>query len=302
LNEGFATYLTGLTFERLFDGYYWPIWKNNQVRAITEYDYGSVYIEDTSTVSRLFDARLTYAKAAYVLHMMRWVVGDSAFFRGVKNYLGDPACAFGFGSTALLIAHIEGTSGQQLDEFMSDWYTGEGFPSYSVEWMQGDDQRIALTIHQKQSHPSVSFFEMPVPILFKGSSKDTTIVFNNTFSGESFTADPGFVVDSAFFDPELHILSTRNAIHNILDSLSDELILSPNPGQKELLVSGGLISNPLNKIVMVNMNGQIVKEISVEDYLPQSGIRIQTGQLRPGVYTVKLLRKKNEVTKKWCKV
>ena len=80
LNEGFATYLTGLVFENLQDGYWWPIWKNNLVANITSKPDGSVFVADTTDVNRIFNARLTYNKGAYLLQMLRWEMGDDHFF------------------------------------------------------------------------------------------------------------------------------------------------------------------------------------------------------------------------------
>ncbi len=302
LNEGFATYLTGLTFEKMYEGIYWPIWKNNQIKEITKELDGSVYVADTATVSRLFSARLTYAKGAYVLHMLRWVIGDTAFFKGVNNYLNDPQCNFGYALTPLLKSHLESTSGKDLTYFFNDWYFGEGYPSYKVLWSQDADNVVQLSIGQTQSHSSVSFYEMPIPIMFKGVSKDTVVVVGHTFSDQQFEIKLDFKADSAFFDPELHILSNGNSIHNLMDSINDNVLVYPNPAQSELFVMGGLISNPIKEIQLIDMSGQIVKKILVESYLPQNKLLINVKDLRAGMYAIKIKRVKNEVIKKWTKM
>jgi aminopeptidase N len=79
LNEGFATYFTGLTYEFMFDGQYWNLWKQYNIKNIISKPYGSVYVKDTTDINRIFDARLSYSKGAMVLHMLRWIIGDSAF-------------------------------------------------------------------------------------------------------------------------------------------------------------------------------------------------------------------------------
>jgi aminopeptidase N len=122
LNEGFATYLTGLTYEHMFNGYWWPIWKRNQINRITSQPNGSVFCNDTTNVNRIFDGRLSYAKGAYVLHMLRWVVGDSAFFAGVRNYLNDSLLAYALAYTNNLKSHLELASGRDLTEFFNDWF------------------------------------------------------------------------------------------------------------------------------------------------------------------------------------
>ena len=143
---------------------------------------------------------------------------------------------------------------------------------------------------------------MLIPILFKGVSKDTIVVLDHTFSDQQFEIKLDFKADSAFFDPELHILSNGNSIHNLMDSINDNVLVYPNPAQSELYVMGGLISNPIKEIQLIDMSGQIVKKILVESYLPQNKLLINVKDLRAGMYAIKIKRVKNEVIKKWTKM
>ena len=65
-----------------------------------------------------------------ITHMLRWVMGDSAFFQGVRNYYSN--YYFDYAYTDELVAHLEAASGLNLTEFMNDWFYGEGYPIYSV--------------------------------------------------------------------------------------------------------------------------------------------------------------------------
>jgi aminopeptidase N len=174
LNEGFATYLTGMTYEFLGTEEEWINWKRARVDFITSQDGGSVWVEDTSSVSRIFSSRLSYNKASYLLHMLRWKLGDDVFFQSVRNYLADSSLAFGYAHTEDLKRHFEMESGENLDEFFNDWFYGEGYPSYQLEWTnQGSSVNIKL--NQTPSHPSVEFFEMPVPVKVSGSNADSIL-------------------------------------------------------------------------------------------------------------------------------
>jgi len=210
LNEGFATYCNGLSFEHLFEGYYWPIWKNNTLNAIISEPGGSVYVDDTTLVSRVYNPRLTYHKGAYLVHMLRWDLGDTDFFQGIKDYLNDPDLAYGFATTQNLKDHLEATSGKDLTGFFEDWLYGEGFPTYSLVCKTREDEKLSVIINQTQSHPSVDFFEMPVPVRFYGLESDTTIVFNHEFSGQEFLIELSFVPDSLAIDPEKWLISGDN--------------------------------------------------------------------------------------------
>ncbi|MBT8257562.1 MAG: M1 family metallopeptidase, partial [Bacteroidia bacterium] len=92
LNEGFATYLSGLVVEGLDNNAAFTAWKENRVNHITSLPDGYVYLQDadTTSVSRIFNSRLSYSKGAMVLHMLRKKLGDVDFYQGVQDYLADP--------------------------------------------------------------------------------------------------------------------------------------------------------------------------------------------------------------------
>lgn len=230
LNEGFATYFEGLTQERYFPAD-WMNWKQSKINHITSAPDGSVLCNDTTDVSRIFNGRLSYNKGAYLLHMLRWKMGDSLFFLSLKNYLNDPLLAGGYAKTPDLIAHLETTSGIDLSGFFDDWYYNQGYPSYKILVEQSGNY-VNVNIKQSQSHSSVTFFEMPVPIKFIGASQDTTIIFNNTFSGQNFGTNIGFHVDSVLFDPERWILSAHDTVNIGIPNeplLTNEIFIYPNP-------------------------------------------------------------------------
>lgn len=235
LNEGFATYLSGLCYQYLEPNWWMPF-KQGRISYITSQPDGSVWCDDTTTHTRIFNDRLSYAKGGMILNQLRWVIDDSAFFNGIRNYLNDPALAFGFARTADLKAHWEALHGQPLTWYFNDWFTGEGFPSYLISWDQQGSQ-VTFTVNQVQSHPSVSFFELPLPIRFKNATQDTTIRVNHTFSGETFTVTIPFAADSLLFDPELHIISANNIAAGITPATLDPYIITlPNPIHDQLRV------------------------------------------------------------------
>ncbi|MBK6829295.1 MAG: T9SS type A sorting domain-containing protein [Flavobacteriales bacterium] len=230
LNEGFATYLSGLCYEFLAPEY-WMSFKEGRRDFITSQPGGSVLVTDTLSIPRLFDSRLTYAKGAFVLHMLRWVCGDEAFFQGVNNYLNDPDIRNASALTQQLVAHLENTSGLDLDEFMADWYVGEGFPSYQLLWSQSAEGEVSVQLDQSTSHTSVDFFEMPVPIRFKNETSDSTVVLDHNFGGETFSFALPFQADSALFDPEIWILSGQNLVLKlpVAGFANDAFLLYPDP-------------------------------------------------------------------------
>ncbi len=234
LNESFATYFETLTEERYFHPTF--VWQLQQrILQITSVANGSVKCDDTTNVNRIFDGRLSYNKGSYVLHMLRWKLGDNAFFQGIRNYLNDPLLAGGYAKTPQLKAHLENSSGLNLTSFFNEWYYNQGFPSYQLLWNQ-IGTTVNLQVNQTASDPSVSFYELPIPIEFKGVGHDTIVVFNHTFSGQQFTANLNFTVDSVKFDPDLHILSNNNVVTGVptLAALTNDISVFPNPVKQDV--------------------------------------------------------------------
>ena len=71
LNEGFATYMSGLVIENLDGNEPFRNWKQKTVSSITRSNDGAVYMTDADTlnVNWIFNQRLSYDKAAMVIHM-----------------------------------------------------------------------------------------------------------------------------------------------------------------------------------------------------------------------------------------
>ena len=296
LNEGFATYCAGLRYE-FIDQSYWTLWKSLNITSVCKYPGGSVYCTDTTSVGRIFDSRLSYSKGAMLLHMLRWVVGDDNFFTGIRNYVNDPELKHGFALTDDFKTHMETTSGLDLTGFFADWLYGQGFPTYTVSIGQMPDHQATVTIYQKQSHASVSFFEMPVPIQFFGDGKDTVLVFNHTFSGEAFSVNPGFAINSMKFDPDLWLVSSNNKITLGIDDLAagKELQLVPNPASDFLYVKHNL--GKIKSLEILNMEGKqesirVKKEIDTH-------IEINTQNLEPGMYLLRIVYDEGTVTRKF---
>ncbi|HNP68912.1 MAG TPA: M1 family aminopeptidase [Aequorivita sp.] len=236
LNEGFATYLSGLVIED-FDGPSdFRSWRQDKINSITDSPDGSVYVpaQDTTSVNRIFSSRLSYNKGSMVLHMLREKLGDAVFFQGLKDYLADPTLSYGYAKTPDLIRNMEAAAGgEDLSEFFNDWIYGEGYPRYTIRWNQaGGQSNINVVISQTQSHSSVSFFEAPVPLRINGTQGETLdIVLDNTTNNQAFQPAVGFMVQNVQFDPDYHLISrSNNVVLGTEDfTLDQQFILYPNP-------------------------------------------------------------------------
>ena len=89
----------------------------------------------------------SYEKGAWTLHMLRGIVGDSAFFRGVRAYYNAHRH-----STALtddLRRAIEKESGQDLQWFFRQWLERPGYPEITTSWeYDRSAKRVRLRLQQ----------------------------------------------------------------------------------------------------------------------------------------------------------
>lgn len=247
---------------------------------------GSVYVTDTTSPWRIFDSRLSYYKGALVLHSLRWLMGDSLFFAGIRSYLNDPALRYGYAHNSDLKRHMEAAYGHDLTWFFHDWYYGEGFPSYSMTYSQQPDKSIEISLLQSQSHPSVSFFAMPVPVKFFGEGKDTLLVLNNTFSGQIFQANPGFIIDSVRFDPDQWIISANNTVNSVSDPEADEKQIEVYPNPCRNLVTISQKHGRLNEVEAIATDGKII--LLLPAGTPANTAQFDISHLDAGAYILRM--------------
>jgi aminopeptidase N len=295
LNEGFATYLTGLCFENLLGGQHWAPWKKIQVDRILSAPDGSVYVADTTNINRIFNSRLSYSKGAYLLHMLRWELGDQKFFQGLKAYLLDPALANGFASQQQFVKHMETAGDTTLIGFFNDWYYGQGYPVYHLHYYTdyGDNGKTKLTISQSPSNPSVSFFGMHIPVrVWKdGLYKDLRLY--NTQQNQEFVIS-NQAVDSVQFDPDLWLCAKADQISGV-QSLSqpDQIQIIPEGSGNQLRIVLPEVSATGNLAIFSAEGKAVLKSI-----LPASDSKVSLKNLKPGMYLIQVNSGSLEKTKK----
>jgi hypothetical protein len=258
--------------------------KNSMINNITSTTNGAVYLTDSQAldVNRIFSSQFSYYKGAMVLEMLRFKLGDTAFFQGMKNYITDPLLAYKYAITPQFQAHMEAVYGSSLQEFFNDWIYNQGYPRYSITAYNSSVNEAKITINQTQSHASVSYFEMPVPVKLTGAGGVSQIyVLDNTQNGQEYTVSVPFTVTGIVFDPEKHLISKSNTATLATDAFEYEngIVVYPNPANGFINIS--LASNIfLETVTITNILGQIVIESANE--------KINIASLANGVYDVKI--------------
>ncbi len=285
LNEGFATYSEGLTYQYGLGTNTFKNWLQSTMASARSQPAGSVFVEDTANVNRIFSSALSYSKGAMLLHMLRGKLGDDAFFQGVRQYAADSSLAYRYARTPDLKRHLEAAGGQNLDEFFKDWFYGKGYPSYRVLWNQ-TGENVLIRINQTTSDVSVPFFEMPVQMQFKGKNGDTLVVCNHQKNGQDFSFKLPFAVEEVVVDPNQWILTgTKEAVFSAITGVHSPEIrniqLWPNPAQEEVFLALPEDLPARSLLLLFNQQGQLLRQMQPVSLL-------QVGDLTPGLYQLLL--------------
>jgi peptidase M1-like protein len=179
---------------------------------------GSAWVDDTTSVDRIFDSRLSYSKGAFLLRMLRWTLGDSTFFKGVDAYLDDPQLAFSFAHTTDLQHYLESAARVDLIYFFNQWFYGQGFTTFSVQWYQQPSTgKLYLQVDETTSVPtSVNFFKVKLPLQLLYNNNAKKITLNCGYNHQQFVIqNPGFTITKLAVDSDKYLISAKDtAIEN----------------------------------------------------------------------------------------
>ncbi len=147
----------------------------------------------------MYQEETTYLKGALVLHMLRHIVGDDDFFRGISLYLNRHA--FGAVESVDLEAALREASGRNLRPFFEDWIRGGGgHPSFVVSYRYVPArQQVDLSIRQVHADlPFENAFGLPVQVevVTAGGARVHDVTIDGWLTQVSLPADgrPSYVV------------------------------------------------------------------------------------------------------------
>jgi aminopeptidase N len=125
VNESFATYSVYLWFEHKYgkDKAAAHMYKEIQTYLQSESEDKILVRFHYHDKEDMFDT-VSYHKGNAILHMLRDVLGDDAFFEGLRKYLNDHK--FGTAEAHELRLALEKVSGRDLNWFFNQWYYGSG--------------------------------------------------------------------------------------------------------------------------------------------------------------------------------
>ncbi|MFN8277785.1 MAG: M1 family aminopeptidase [Chitinophagales bacterium] len=275
VNEGMATYTEYLALQYLQsynEAQQHMLAAHTSIMSQTN---GSIWFTDTSN-NRIFDSRLSYDKGGAMVHMIRFELqNDSIFFQFLRNY--QQKFAHSTASAQDYKTVLEATSGRDFTQFFSQWFYGEGYPTFSVKYHFANGNLMLRVNESVSAAASTPLFETPVEYLVKRTgAADTTIRLQQTANVNTFSVPmSGTAITSITVDPKNWIINKTGTIAEDtslvvlgISSLQELLPIYPNPANAIIHLpithDGGTFSlmNSLGAVVLAT---PMKKEISIAD-------------------------------------
>lgn len=230
LNEGFATYSEALWNEFKGGSDDLAALQSSMSARTPSTISQTVYVPDITDINRVFNYDSTYLKGAWVLHMLRGLMGDQNFFDTLAAYRA--AYEYGAATTLEFQGVAESVSGLDLSTFFDQWIFQPGrvdyrtaFSNYSINGQNYVD--VYFRQVQDGSYPT---YQMPVTLRFTtGAGTYDTAVFNDTRNAHYFipTPAPATAID---VDPDRWIFRGNNTFTTYLPGAPRIVETSPAPG------------------------------------------------------------------------
>ncbi|GBC91769.1 Aminopeptidase N [bacterium HR15] len=206
LNEGFATYSEALWQEFKPGSSGFPALKAAMQARRPSSVNGSVYRYDISSINTIFDSNFSYRKGAWVLHQLRWVLGDTRFFELLRQYRQQ--FEYSSATTEDFIAVAEQLYGGPMRWFFDPWVYGVGAPDYRWGWSSTRvNNRDYLLLSVRQVQPSsYGLYTMPIGIRATVGGNNQDLRIWNSAATQYYVLPVNGSVTAVQFDPDEWIL------------------------------------------------------------------------------------------------
>lgn len=297
INEGFASYFEYVTAQELIGQGAADSWMDHAMSIAQSATSGSVFVpsDRIGDTYRIFDYSLSYKKGAILLHMIRFILDDDElFFSVLRSYLQQFGNDIAAGEDFRTL--LESESGEDFSCFFQQWYYGEGFPRFTVNWEQLGDS-LFIQCEQEGTAPSVTpLFQVPYELeilMMSGKRHRFRMMQNNNV--ESYTLPVDGRVEEVVFDPDNDILETSTVIRRLPQG--KPFSYGPNPVSDELYVrfhSGG----PIQEIRITSLAGREVLKM-IETGNP---VTMDLSALADGSYLLELIHERGTFQEQIVKI
>ena len=199
LNEGFAAYSEALYAEARHGK---DALRSKMSSKFTMNFRGTLYAPKD-----LF-GETVYDKGAWVLHMLRYEIGDSNFFKSLHSYYN--LYKYSNASVNDFKSVCENVSGIDLNKFFDQWvYTGTDiiFCSYTFDFLDEKKKGCVIDIYQEPQLYEEFHFPLEIKIDFIDGSSSIKKVYVDQLK-EEFEFKFDHEIETIHFDPDSRLLGT----------------------------------------------------------------------------------------------
>ncbi len=274
LNEGFATYGEALFAEGRggIPGY--RRWMA-RIRNPVDFEYRGCLARPTEWFTST-----TYRKGAWVLHMLRGILGDERFFDAIRAYYEENL--YGSVTTEDFVRTVEEESGEDLRWFFLPWLYGVGRPTLAWDWDAedaGEDFLVRLLIRQTQEPidypmgspsddpPDQYAFPLTVRVFGRaaGGAADSldSVVFVSHRTEVALLDHIPFEPERIVLDPDEWIL--REIVPGRFDDYRTQILCYPNPASGPVDVLLHAPRSGPTQVAVFDVSGRRVRRLGTID-------------------------------------
>jgi len=202
LNEGFATYSEALWKESL--GGHTALVQHMTTRCAVTDPSGPIYNPPST-----FNSNTVYRKGAWLLHMLRGQVGDSAFFTLMRSWANGPF-AYASAHVADFTAHAQAHTSRDLTGLWNGYLYGLNRPNYRWDWRArtvGGRPVCEIRVRQNQAEAPFGMW-LPWRITAGAAS---TVELHNELRLQGHVAVTPLAPTAVVLDPDDWILESKGA-------------------------------------------------------------------------------------------
>lgn len=204
LSEGFATYLTSCYLQSEYgEAAFEKEMQKERSRVLSAYLSRPAPVIDTTVTSfmKLLNAN-TYQKGSWVLHMLRYELGDDQFFGGMRTYFSRYRNKTAV--TADFISTMEELSGRDLGQFFDQWLNRSTIPEISIKWENNLRRgETAIVVEQLQSGDP---FDMRLDLRLESDDGNMTVTCRVSSKREEFVFKTSSAIKKVNPDPDVRLL------------------------------------------------------------------------------------------------
>jgi aminopeptidase N len=205
LNEGFSTYSEAL--------YYEAVSGKEALQSTMMSKYSSNFSGSLAEPGPFLFTRTMYDKGAWVLHMLRWEVGDSSFFNILRTYY--ETYKYSNASISDFKNVSEKVSGKYLDKYFEQWVYGKGQIEleYNTETLEaGEDYLVRIQLEQIQEDYEEYHFPLELKMIYKDST-EKNYLFDITSKDTLLEILTEKIPEDIVLDPNNWLLAVINSKH-----------------------------------------------------------------------------------------